>query len=204
MKLNYSGNGYSLPFPHYVIDHFISEQDANNIVTQWPRRWVKEKGRFQIKWSSTNLPKYAMQLVDSIDVSEIEAITGIDGLFKDPDLFGAGLHCIPKGGFLNMHCDFNIHPKGWRRRVNVLVYLNQGWRKEWGGDLALSDMKSFQVEYAPKAGRCVIFETNDHTWHGHPNKLNCPDGVYRKSLAVYLYTQEDTSNPHSTLYRKSK
>jgi hypothetical protein len=67
----------------------------------------------------------------------VEKVTKIQGLFADPELFGAGLHCIPRKGFLNMHVDFNAHPKGWHRRVNVLIYLNEEWRDEWNGHLQL-------------------------------------------------------------------
>ena len=40
-----------------------------------------------------------------------------------------------KGGFLNVHADFNYHHKlqSWRR-INVLFYLTPKWKK-WGGNL---------------------------------------------------------------------
>ena len=64
---------------------------------------------------------------------DVEDAVGITGLFLDDERFGAGLHCIPRGGFLKMHVDFNKHPKGWHRRANVLIYLNENWQEDWGG-----------------------------------------------------------------------
>jgi hypothetical protein len=116
----------------------------------------------------------------------VEKVTKIQGLFADPELFGAGLHCIPRKGFLNMHVDFNAHPKGWHRRVNVLIYLNESAKF-----------------ISPLGGRCVIFETNDKSWHGHPLPLACPRKVQRRSLALYLYTKEPPQGRlHTTIYQR--
>lgn len=175
----------------------------------WPEfDWTQEDGTFQKKWSSTDLPPPAARVAAAIDPEWISKITGIQDLEADESLFGAGLHCIPKGGFLNMHCDFNVHPDGRLRRVNCLIYLNLDWNPEWGGELILADsphLKKAQdiKKVAPIGGRCVIFETNSQTWHGHPIPLNCPEGIQRRSLALYFYTREKTrEEPRSTVYAK--
>ena len=51
-----------------------------------------------------------------------------------------GVHVIPNGGFLKVHTDFPFHSalRLWRR-VNVLLYLNDGWDSAWSGDLQLWD-----------------------------------------------------------------
>jgi hypothetical protein len=55
--------------------------------------------------------------------------------------------------------------------------------------------------------RCVIFNTTDFAYHGHPRPLACPPDQSRKSLALYYYTvgrpAEETSRPHSTLYKRT-
>ena len=60
---------------------------------------------------------------------------------------------------------------------------------------------------APVLNRCVIFNTTDAAYHGHPRPLACPPGQSRKSLALYYYTAvrpaEETSSPHSTLYKRT-
>jgi Rps23 Pro-64 3,4-dihydroxylase Tpa1-like proline 4-hydroxylase len=191
------------PFPHVVIDDLIGPALVREINAQWPSEWTKEDGKNNRKWSRSALTPAAKYVADSIDAAMVEEATGISGLFADPDLFGSGLHCIPAGGFLKMHVDFNGHPKGWHRRANVLIYLNETWRPEWGGQLQLGlGDKAKRID--PIGGRCVIFETNDTTWHGHPEPLQCPDDVQRRSLALYFYTREPPKGElHTTIYRKA-
>lgn len=190
------------PFQHVVLDDFIDPAQVRAINAQWPSDWTKEDGRFNRKWSSNALPTAAKAIADAIGVALVEDAVGIAGLFPDPDLFGAGLHCIPAGGFLKMHVDFNGHPKGWHRRANVLIYLNEEWRPEWGGQLQLG-LWGHSKRIDPIGGRCVIFETNDQTWHGHPEPLKCPEHIQRRSLALYYYTAEPPQGAlHTTIYRK--
>src|SRR5207253_7370897 len=68
-------------------------------------------------------------------VSWLCDLTGIPGLMPDPSLEGGGLHQSARGGFLNIHTDFSMHHyhKNWRRRVNLILYLNKGWQEAWGG-----------------------------------------------------------------------
>jgi hypothetical protein len=40
----------------------------------------------------------------------------------------------------------------------------------------------------PIFNRCVIFNTDADSFHGHPTPLNSPKDVTRKSLALYYYT----------------
>lgn len=192
------------PFPHTVIDGFLTPRVLSEINNQWPceEEFEKEAGAFQIKWNTPKLPPAAASVVSSINTADIESITGLDNIFPDPDLVGAGLHCIPSGGFLKMHVDFNGHPyQKWTRKVNVLIYVNQSWDVDWGGDLVLGWKQSKRI--APMPGRAVIFETGEETWHGHPEKLACPKHLQRRSIAVYFYQDGcPIEKEHTTVYRK--
>lgn len=115
----------------------------------------------------------------------------------DPSQFGGGLHAIPRGGFLNMHTDFQFHRSGFRRAANLLLYVNLEWREEWGGALCLGRDRA--VQYLPIGGRAVIFRTDREAFHGHPKRLRCPQGVMRRSIAAYYYTRE-TGKPDTTRY----
>jgi Rps23 Pro-64 3,4-dihydroxylase Tpa1-like proline 4-hydroxylase len=193
---------FDSPFPHTIIDGFIDADTVARINREWPQEWLKEDGKATRKWSTSRLPPTAAAVVQSIDRSMVEAATGIPKLRADPELFGAGLHCIPRGGFLKMHVDFNKHPRGWHRRANLLIYFNQVWKDEWGGHLRLGLEKPKEI--APIGGRCVIFETNDQSWHGHPYPLECPEDVQRRSLALYFYTKRTLIEPaHTTIYRRA-
>ena len=85
-------------------------------------------------------------------------------------LEGGGIHQSTRGGFLNIHADFTVHPhqKNWQRRVNVLVYLNNDWHEEWGGKLELWDrkMKACEESVLPVYNRCVIFNTDAEIYGG--------------------------------------
>lgn len=202
MKQNNFGIGYSAPFLHTVIDHYLSAETVRQINAEWPSEWTKEQGKNNHKWHTQNVPDCVAEVIAAVDIAMVEQATGISGLFADPELFGAGLHCIPPGGFLKMHCDFNYHPKGWRRRVNMLIYLNQHWEDSWGGHLQLG-LGAQSIKIAPIGGRAVIFETTDSSWHGHPDPLVCPPDIQRRSLARYFYTADsEGEKPHTTVYRK--
>ena len=118
------------------------------------------------------------------------------------------MHQIVRGGKLAIHADFNTHRRyGLDRRLNLLLYLNKNWREEYGGHLELWDrnMSGCQAKVLPVFNRVMIFSTTDYTYHGHPDPLNCPDGMTRKSLALYYFTNgrpnSEISTEHSTVFR---
>lgn len=199
------GTKYDKPFSHAVFENFITPELVRQINAEWPEEWQhKEAGKFTKKWSTPKLGAAAQLVADSIDIGMVEEVTGIKNLIADPSLSGAGLHCIPTTGFLKMHCDFNTHVEGWHRRVNLLIYLNEVWKDKWNGHLQLG-LGPGAIKIAPLGGRCVIFETNDKSWHGHPELLRCPENVQRRSLALYYYTKEPPPDaPHTTIYQRDE
>mgnify|MGYP003122121761 CR=1 FL=1 len=123
----------------------------------------------------------------------LENLTGIKDLIPDWGFAGGGLHSIESGGKLSIHSDYNKHPfgLGWRR-INLLVYLNEDWQKEWGGTLQIwkKDMSQMISEYQPYAGKAIIFNTTDDALHGHPKPLNSPEGKNRYSFALYYFSKD--------------
>jgi len=121
----------------------------------------------------------------------LEELTGIEGLIPDPYHAGGGIHQIGSGGFLKIHSDFNWHDRlKLDRRINVLVYLNTAWEERWRGRLELHnyDTKSCEASVLPTFNTTVVFNTTDFSLHGHPDPLQCPNSVTRKSIAMYYYT----------------
>ncbi len=117
-----------------------------------------------------------------------------EDVFVDPEFHGGGLHQGGAGSFLDMHADFNYHPlhNTWFRNLNILLYLNPGWKKEYGGELKLRRLNGdgFTKLVEPVFNRCVIMPTRDFTLHGY-DKISFPEGHYRRSLATYAYTLMD-------------
>ena len=118
---------------------------------------------------------------------------GISPLFADPGLNGGGLHVHKRGGKLNTHLDYSVHPKlDLQRKLNLLVYLNSNWHPDWGGSLGLweqaPDKKKpgrLAKQISPLFNRAVLFDTTQNSWHGLPEPINCPENETRRSLALY-------------------
>jgi len=121
-------------------------------------------------------------------------------------LEGGGLHQSGRGGYLNVHTDFSMHHfhTNWHRRVNLILYLNPGWLEQWGGSLELWEprMARCGAKYPPLLNHALIFTTDERSLHGFPDPQKCPQGISRKSLALYYYTVEQDKKfaVHSTDY----
>jgi Rps23 Pro-64 3,4-dihydroxylase Tpa1-like proline 4-hydroxylase len=207
------------PFPHIVIDNFLPETFLERAIQEFPKPgasdWQKFDNVLEKKLASateqqmgeaTRLLLY--QLNSSIFINFLENLTGIDGIIADPHFVGGGLHQIERGGYLKIHADFNRHEHlKLDRRLNLLLYLNKNWQEDYGGHLEFWDTEMNQCykKVLPIFNRCVIFNTTDFSYHGHPVPLNCPEGFTRKSFALYYYSNGrpayEVSNSHSTLFK---
>lgn len=207
------------PFPHIAIDNFFPEEIASILVDELPGskdiQWAEYSHAHSKKLATndeTQMGEMTRHVLGQMNISHfllfLEKLSGIEGLIPDTHLWGGGLHQITRGGYLNVHVDFNWYEKlKLNRRLNLLLYLNKDWREEYGGHIELwgADMAKCEKKILPVFNRCVIFSTSDFSYHGHPEPLTCPEGWSRKSLALYYYTRdrhpEDVLKPHSTLYK---
>jgi hypothetical protein len=211
------------PFPHIGIDDFFDEQTIRTLVASypgefdasWDRRFLdagtyeeQKLGLDRLEDFPPSIQQFVNALNSRIFLQFLERLTGIDGLIPDPYLEGGGLHMIPRGGRLAIHADFNTHRKlRLDRRLNLLLYLNYDWKEEWGGALELwdKDVKTKEKAYLPIANRVVVFTTTDTAYHGHPEPLTSPKGRYRRSIALYYYTngrpENETSAYHTTIFK---
>lgn len=116
-------------------------------------------------------------------------------LFVDPDFVGGGLHRGGEGSYLDMHTDFNLHPRNrtWIRELNILLYLNKDWQSNYGGCLELRNSNTDAVRSVPPLfNRLVIMLTKDFTFHGY-KPISFPPGTFRTSIAAYAYSQVATA-----------
>lgn len=199
------------PFPHIVIDDFLPSAVMQRLLAEYPDDqslpiWNdathrdKTTGEFVQKDKRNirdvlSMPATYRQLIWELNsqyfLDFLAGMTGIAHLIPDPNMRGAGIHQIGRGGFLKVHADFATHREfGLDRRLNFLLYLNQDWTEEYGGHLELWDkaMQGPPKRVLPVLNRCVIFSTTSDSYHGHPQPLTCPEDLYRKSLALYFYT----------------
>lgn len=208
------------PYAHAVIDGVIHKQHLGGLVDCFPPpsdpKWYRYNNAFEKKLAidaSNGVPEYAERLLLEANsgrfVGFLEALTGVEGLIPDPHYRGGGLHQIETGGKLDIHADFNWNARlKLDRRVNVLLYFNDPWHDAWGGHLELWDreMTGCHAKIAPVLNRMVVFNSDDTTYHGHPEPLNTPSDVTRKSIALYYYTngrpEGEKTGAHSTLYQR--
>jgi hypothetical protein len=208
--------GSASPFPHIVLDNFLKPDAARQAMAEFSDlcrdEWHSYAHFNEAKFSHTDPSHWGPGLQSLLEVLNsprfveyLSELTGIRGLMADPDLEGGGLHRSTRGGYLNIHADFTVHPHhvDWARRLNLIVYLNEEWRPEYGGELELwnADMTKCVESIAPVGNRAVIFETGLDSFHGHPEPMPCPHGVNRCSLALYYFTHEDRPVLRSTEYR---
>jgi len=189
------------PFPHIVIEDFLDRDLLRAIAGAYPslenRAFFdrdQERFKYQIhpQESGSGLVRNLLaELNSQAFLGFLRALTGIEGLVADPYFLGGGLHETKRGGHLGVHADFNIHPgMKLERRLNLLIYLNEDWLPEYGGDLELWDRKMArcEIKVAPLIGRALIFNTALDSYHGHPDPLTCPVDRSRRSIATYYYT----------------
>jgi hypothetical protein len=207
------------PFPHIVLDDFLPDDLVRQILLHFPKGERASDGVFNIGYGGQHkrqiLPedcdRYARELFQFFNsrpmLQFLEGLTGISGLLPDPYFTGGGFHEISPGGRLGVHADFRINGQlHVQRRLNLLIYLNPEWDDAWAGHLELwsRDMKQCVQKVAPLLNRCVVFSTEADTWHGHPDPLAIPEGMTRKSMALYYYSASraiyEETPTRSTMY----
>jgi hypothetical protein len=204
------------PYPHIVIDDFLEPGEAKAAIAEFPPvdpdQWNNYLHVNERKFSNTDPQTWGPTLQGILEelnsprfVQFVSELIGVRDLVADPSLEGGGLHQSTAGGYLNIHADYTVHPhnRNWQRRANLLLYLNEDWRPEYGGDLELwnADVTKCVEKVRPISNRVLIFTTDGTSFHGHPDPMRCPNGVARRSLALYYFSIEVDPIVRSTEYR---
>ena len=211
------------PFRHVCLDGFLEPGMAEQLLAEFPafdpvlaRNEFGEVGGKAVNTDLRNIGPAYLEFYDYMCsprfLDAMSGMLGVPDLLFDPGMYGGGTHENLGGQELDPHIDFNYDPRRkLHRRMNLLIYLNKEWDLSWGGGIELhSDprdwdrdlIKSFNCEF----NRAVIFETNEHSWHGFPRIQLPPDkrDLSRKCISIYLYTktrpQQEIAPPHSTFY----
>jgi Rps23 Pro-64 3,4-dihydroxylase Tpa1-like proline 4-hydroxylase len=209
------------PFRWFEISPFVDEGFIDEVVNAYPTFETAQKLGFEFKaineqkkvqiTDSAKFPGPVKRLSDALASAEwlkdLEYITGIPRLVADEKLDGGGMHLTGPGGRLDVHVDFNyLEGQKLHRRLNILVYLNPNWNETWGGNIELwdRDVKNRAHSFPPVLNRCVVFETNNISYHG-VSPVSCPPEIARRSFAAYYYTREAPAGwqgeMHSTIFR---
>jgi len=210
----------SKPFPHIYFDNFLPRKLAITLSKEYPKiknvdkNWRVHKNenvdRYFLEDSSLykkNLKIFSMLVNSRKFLLFLETLTGVSSILPDPFFIGGGAMTTGKGGFLNIHADFNYHHKlqSWRK-INALFYLTPNWKKNWGGNLEFwsKNKKKKITEIEPLFNRVVIFNTTSKSFHGQPKPINCPKNISRNVFSAFYYSnikdKDSLSEPHFTRY----
>lgn len=213
------------PFDHYIIDNFFLESVADGISGDFldgnNDEWFNYKNPLENKKALQNwgtFPKNTYQVFQYLCsdkfIDVVKDITGIQTLYPDYGLHGGGWHMHGRGGNLNVHKDYSIHPKlGLQRKLNLIVYVSKDWNPDWGGGLEFwshdsEKNKPLRLEKTIECvyNRAVLFDTTQNSWHGLPTPLICPQNMCRKSIAIYYLTDvdSDTENRYRAFFAPTK
>lgn len=209
------------PFPNTFFSSFFNPEMLEEVLAEFPDLTTgqghKMDNQGQVKLATKGTARFGpatKRFVNYLNsdpfINFLQELTGIkEKLIPDPEFLGGGLHEIKKGGYLKLHADFNKNSKNEDRRLNILIYLNKDWKDEYGGHFELWDKTLTRCvqKIKPDFNTLALFTTTDYSYHGHPDPLNCPDNMSRKSLALYYYSlgrpQEEIDQnlgKHSTLW----
>ena len=193
----------AVPFDHCVVDGFFTEEVSRLLEAEFPNYdddcWYEYANQIENKKALNNWNAFGPNTYKIFSYLNSEAFRkvlsdaiGVE-LLPDNGLHGGGWHIHANGGNLNPHYDYSIHPKlKKQRKVNIIIYMSPTLKEGMGGELGLwhhdaatNSPAELDKEVQPKFNRAVIFDTTQNSWHGMSRKLDCPEGVYRKSLAIY-------------------
>jgi Rps23 Pro-64 3,4-dihydroxylase Tpa1-like proline 4-hydroxylase len=193
------------PCKHLVIDDFLTDKGLAAIQSFPDFEWdgwhrfgdvhQRHKATFDnLDTMPAPLKEVLWELNGPRFLRFLEDVTGIPRLISDPFLKGGGLHVSGSGGVLTPHSDFHKYEElRLYRRLNALIYLNPGWEKSDGGNLQFfedADATIVAKEVTPVLGRCVVFQTDHGSVHGFTDPVGA--GKFRRSIATYYYTSEET------------
>ena len=190
----------AIPFPHVVIDNFLNESVADELLKDFPEISAMHRSNhflFTNKYESSLWRKISDSfclLNEELLSNKFQLFTSEifgDALFMDSNFYG-DIHQGVNKSFLDMHTDFNLHPyhKTWQHRLNVIIYLNKNWKQEYAGNLRLRrGLKGDIYEISPLFNRCVIMLLDNTTYHGY-NQMILPKDISRKSIVAQFYKEE--------------
>ncbi|WP_436019268.1 2OG-Fe(II) oxygenase [Rhizobacter sp. LjRoot28] len=177
--------------------------------------WTEWAGRHQHTFRSPQKMPFGpatflyFSLVNSGWFTDIlSTVMGVPDLITDAQLYGGGLHESRNGGRFGIHRDFDRHPRTrLNNELSMMTYLNKDWNPAWGGALELWDehQKACVLSIEPDFNRTVVLCHGPTSFHGHPHPLRMPEGVTRRSLSSYYFSNPEEAvatvePPQSTVF----
>ncbi|MEM7204972.1 MAG: 2OG-Fe(II) oxygenase [Planctomycetota bacterium] len=181
--------------PSVIVDDLLDEPTARHIGESFPdlaamthNATLRERKSIGVTMDAypPAIDAITFAFQDPAVIRAIAAITAIDGLEGDPELYAGGISSMVEGNFLNPHIDnsHDLHQQRYRV-LNLLYYVSPGWCRGDGGHLELWDDG---VDHAQRIIECrfnrlVIMATNRSSWHSvspvtGSGRRNCVSNYY--------------------------
>lgn len=197
------------PFPHAVIDDFLAPELYRSLRDSFPP-FARGDARNEFgnpggtaRCGEVRALGRAFQRLDDLVRSAgflrwAARVSGISDLHHDPEYVGAGTCEHRSGQEEDPHIDSHGHPtRPWRRRLQLIVTLNDVWDERWGGNLELHRDPWNRVDedvrtILPLGNRAVLLESSERSWHalGAMRIPSCEAVKTRRSFSLYLYSNE--------------
>jgi Rps23 Pro-64 3,4-dihydroxylase Tpa1-like proline 4-hydroxylase len=188
-----------------IVDGLLPEEIARALYEVFPHpgEMVRKRMLREDKYVSAQLNRHARGLEeitfafqDPRVVALLSEITVIRELLADSDLYAGGLSLMVRGSFLNPHID-NSHDASQKhyRALNLLYYVNWGWKEEYGGNLELWDrgMDNPPRVVASLFNRLVIMRTDRRAYHSVSPVLH---DARRCCVSNYFFSRRPVEGTH--------
>ena len=205
------------PFPMIVLDNFLPiniardmQVECESIANHYWSKFTRNGSEMYECKDLSLLPiaaNFVNELHNQLGMTWLTQITGIKDLIPDPYLVGAGYSKIYKNGCLRIHTDFNWNETiKLHRMLSFIIYLNEDWHEEWGGNLEFKDFNNEKLvqNISPHFNRAVIWRYHKRGFHGSPTPVACPENLSRNSFRLFFYVSnaihDSLDRPHRSLY----
>jgi Rps23 Pro-64 3,4-dihydroxylase Tpa1-like proline 4-hydroxylase len=198
-----------------VIDHFLEKEIAkkcqNEILLADKSEWDRYNNCFEQKYTykdKNNFPHSVKELYNYLTSSDflykLKDLTSLN-LINETDRILWGIHLFENGDKLDIHVDAGRHIKtGFIKAITIGIYLSFNWNEENGGCLEFWDgdschidspeIKNCKSKILPIFNRCVIFESNNYSWHGAPDPCICKNDEKRIFITLSYLIEEENDN----------
>ena len=193
------------PFPHVVMDDFLSEnffknlQIKNDINQNSGKKFSSDIEKNKWVSKNTTLPSQIKKIIDYLNseewINNLSELANIKGIFstKVGNTSLANYHEMQNDGYLGPHVDHSDDPDtGHPHVLNLLLYLSNTWNESWGGSTLLFNKNGKKIlnEIQYKPNRAILFLHTPYSFHG-VKKIN-DSKIVRSSIYVDYYANSKT------------
>tara|TARA_B110000285_G_C15016405_1_gene559286 strand:+ start:269 stop:1141 length:873 start_codon:yes stop_codon:yes gene_type:complete len=200
------------PFPHAIVDNFLSPEVFSRITNSLNDlknlKDIKKKFSTYIESNKevygdkdlNKILKLPINILGGIEIKKkFENFFNIDhisSLTDEPDYGGYyPFHIMKKDGILGSHVDHSHSSKNKLHVANSIYYVSPKWEASWGGETLLLNSSGTKIlkKILPSPNRLILFIHSAKSFHA-VNKISCPDNVRRNTYYIDYYTNDKNLN----------